>query len=93
MQRVRTGAVKKSAGNCGKHFKTGIVLLVASLLFFLFSNSYCLESPVAKNSEILKLFYWQAPTVFNPHFSTAAKDREACRITYDPQSGELDVQA
>ncbi|MDJ0574462.1 MAG: peptide ABC transporter substrate-binding protein [Xenococcaceae cyanobacterium MO_234.B1] len=32
----------------------------------------------------LKLLYWQAPTILNPHLSTGFKDAEASRITLEP---------
>lgn len=32
----------------------------------------------------LRLLYWQAPTILNPHLTTGIKDWEACRITYEP---------
>jgi peptide/nickel transport system substrate-binding protein len=34
--------------------------------------------------ETLRLFYWQAPTVLNPHLSAGTKDLSASRITYEP---------
>ena len=33
---------------------------------------------------VLKLIYWQAPTILNPHLSTGVKDSEASRITLEP---------
>ncbi len=35
-------------------------------------------------TDLLRLFYWQGPTIFNPHLTSAHKDLEACRITYEP---------
>ena len=35
----------------------------------------------------LKLLYWQAPTLLNPHFAVGFKDQEACRIFYEPMAG------
>jgi peptide/nickel transport system substrate-binding protein len=35
-------------------------------------------------SSTLKLLYWQAPTILNPHLSTGFKDAEASRITLEP---------
>jgi peptide/nickel transport system substrate-binding protein len=34
--------------------------------------------------DTLTILYWQAPTVLNPHKAASAKDRAACRITYEP---------
>ena len=33
---------------------------------------------------VLKMLYWQAPTILNPHLSTGFKDSEASRITLEP---------
>jgi peptide/nickel transport system substrate-binding protein len=35
----------------------------------------------------LKLLYWQAPTLLNPHFAVGTKDQEAARIFYEPLAG------
>jgi peptide/nickel transport system substrate-binding protein len=32
----------------------------------------------------LKLLWWQAPTLLNPHFALGIKDQEAARIFYEP---------
>ena len=32
----------------------------------------------------LKMLYWQAPTLLNPHFAVGAKDQEGSRIFYEP---------
>jgi peptide/nickel transport system substrate-binding protein len=32
----------------------------------------------------LTLFYWQAPTILNPHLSAGTKDLSASRLTYEP---------
>jgi peptide/nickel transport system substrate-binding protein len=36
------------------------------------------------NNDTLRLLYWQAPTILNPHFSNGFKDGEASRITLEP---------
>jgi peptide/nickel transport system substrate-binding protein len=35
----------------------------------------------------LKMLYWQAPTLLNPHFAGGNKDREASRLFYEPLAG------
>ncbi|MGB5974102.1 MAG: ABC transporter substrate-binding protein, partial [Nodosilinea sp.] len=40
------------------------------------------ESAIADDT--LRLLYWQAPTILNPHFSSGFKDSEASRITLEP---------
>lgn len=32
----------------------------------------------------LTMFYWQAPTILNPHLSPGSKDLSASRLTYEP---------
>jgi peptide/nickel transport system substrate-binding protein len=32
----------------------------------------------------LKILFWQATTLLNPHFAVGAKDSEGCRIFYEP---------
>src|SRR5262249_33312617 len=32
----------------------------------------------------LRVRWWQAPTLLNPHFATGTKDIDACRIFYEP---------
>jgi peptide/nickel transport system substrate-binding protein len=32
----------------------------------------------------LRVLWWQAPTLLNPHFATGTKDIDACRIFYEP---------
>src|ERR1700688_1795847 len=36
---------------------------------------------------LLKLLYWQAGTVLNPHFSVRPKDQDGSRIFYEPLAG------
>jgi peptide/nickel transport system substrate-binding protein len=42
------------------------------------------QSSKQTDNRILKLLYWQAPTILNPHLSTGFKDAEASRITLEP---------
>lgn len=52
------------------------------------------QTPTARSQEVLRLLYWQAPTILNPHLSVGFKDWEASRITLEPlasydENGEL----
>jgi peptide/nickel transport system substrate-binding protein len=47
------------------------------------SNAPTTQQPQG-NNDTLKLLYWQAPTILNPHFSNGFKDAEASRITLEP---------
>src|SRR5215469_14269028 len=33
---------------------------------------------------VLKMLFWQAPTLLNPHFAVGTKDQEGSRIFYEP---------
>jgi len=35
----------------------------------------------------LKVLWWQAPTLLNPHFAVGTKDQEGSRIFYEPLAG------
>jgi len=52
------------------------------------SQSPTASTPTASTptaaSDTLKLLYWQAPTILNPHLAQGSKDFEASRITYEP---------
>src|SRR5262245_13769870 len=42
------------------------------------------KSTKAGGGGALKLLFWQAATLLNPHFALGAKDSEGCRIFYEP---------
>lgn len=42
------------------------------------------DDVAATADSTLRLLYWQAPTILNPHFSSGFKDAEASRITLEP---------
>jgi peptide/nickel transport system substrate-binding protein len=48
------------------------------------SSSPSNQTNNANNNKLLKMIYWQAPTILNPHLSTGFKDSEASRITLEP---------
>src|SRR5215471_6176254 len=42
------------------------------------------KSTKAGGGGALKLLFWQAATLLNPHFAVGTKDSEGCRIFYEP---------
>ena len=73
-----------------------IGLSLTSTLLFSACNPQSTSSTSSNldHQEVLKLLYWQAPTILNPHLSTGSKDLEASRITLEPlasfdNNGEL----
>ncbi|MUG93471.1 peptide ABC transporter substrate-binding protein [Scytonema sp. UIC 10036] len=68
-------------------------LSLTSVFFFTACSSPKPESSGTKestpgvssnNSDTLRLLYWQAPTILNPHLSQGIKDFHASRVTYEP---------
>jgi peptide/nickel transport system substrate-binding protein len=41
-------------------------------------------STETSDQQVLRLLYWQAPTILNPHLATGFKDFDAARIVYEP---------
>ena len=78
-----------------KRFYTRFLAIFLVSLFSIFLFSACNSPSTQKRSDdVLKLLYWQAPTIANPHLSTGFKDSEASRITLEPlasfdNNGEL----
>ncbi|MDF5731745.1 MAG: hypothetical protein PUP92_28000 [Rhizonema sp. PD38] len=73
----------------GKIFAFSLI----NVLFLTACSSPSPESSNANNSRLgasggngdtLKLLYWQAPTILNPHLSQGLKDFHASRVTYEP---------
>jgi peptide/nickel transport system substrate-binding protein len=64
-----------------------ILSLCSTLLFSACNNqqqSTTTPTTTQGNNQVLRLLFWQAPTILNPHLSTGYKDSEASRITLEP---------
>jgi peptide/nickel transport system substrate-binding protein len=64
-----------------------IFLFLLSLVLTISFSACTSKPPVVTqtdNNSVLRLLYWQAPTILNPHLSTGFKDYEAARITLEP---------
>src|SRR6266851_1357767 len=44
-------------------------------------------TPTKRGGGQLRVLWWQAPTLLNPHFATGTKDQDASRIFYEPLAG------
>lgn len=67
----------------------GAIGLVASLLVGgcgggTSTNSANRPSASGPADKTLKLLYWQAPTILNPHLATGNKDFDGARVVYEP---------
>ena len=60
--------------------------LLSLFACIIFQTAICESAIAGKRGEggTLHLFYWQAPTIVNPHLSPGTKDLSASRITYEP---------
>lgn len=61
-------------------------LMISSLFISMITSC---AAPLSSDSDrrdanTLRLLYWQAPTILNPHLSTGFKDLDAARIVYEP---------
>jgi peptide/nickel transport system substrate-binding protein len=66
------------------HRISPLLLLLAITSLVSGCNPQSATAPANGSPDILKLLYWQAPTILNPHLSTGFKDSEASRITLEP---------
>ncbi|MBD2577731.1 peptide ABC transporter substrate-binding protein [Oscillatoria sp. FACHB-1406] len=74
----------------------GRFYLFLAVLSFLFISSVAactpqtptppppIASPTPADDGILRLLYWQAPTILNPHLASGFKDYEGARLSYEP---------
>lgn len=51
------------------------------------SSSFQYKPTKRGGGGVLKMLFWQAPTLLNPHFAAGTKDQEACRLFYEPLAG------
>jgi len=51
------------------------------------ATTYPYKPTKAGGGGVLKLMYWQAITLLNPHFAVGTKDQEGSRIFYEPLAG------
>ena len=65
-------------------FLSILCLSFCSTLIVAACNSGGDSSTAQSKPKVLKLLYWQAPTILNPHLSNGSKDVEASRITLEP---------
>ena len=65
-------------------FSLFILTLFSSLTFAACNPGEQTATTTPQDDGNLRLLYWQAPTILNPHLSTGFKDSEASRITLEP---------
>src|SRR5215468_9638171 len=67
----------------------GLAAPFANQLLALSGVAMAQSRPVYKPTKrggggLLKVLWWQAPTLLNPHFATGTKDQDGSRLFYEP---------
>jgi peptide/nickel transport system substrate-binding protein len=88
INRVKSGRLSRR-GFIQKMAAAGLTAPMATQILSLGGLSIASTQPVAAQGArggggLLKLLWWQAPTLLNPHFANGTKDSDASRIFYEP---------
>ena len=70
----------------------GLTAPMATQLLAFSGVAMAQSSPVYKPTKrggggLLKVLWWQGPTLLNPHFATGTKDQDGSRRFYEPLAG------
>ncbi|MGE4077849.1 MAG: peptide ABC transporter substrate-binding protein [Reyranella sp.] len=70
----------------------GLTAPLANQLLALSGVAMAQSRPVYKPTKrggggLLRVLWWQAPTLLNPHFATGGKDQDGSRVFYEPLAG------
>ena len=70
----------------------GLTAPMATQLLALSGVAMAQPSPVYKPTKrggggVLKVLWWQGPTLLNPHFAVGTKDQDGSRLFYEPLAG------
>src|SRR5215468_9637134 len=91
LDRVKAGRLSRRAF-VRRMAAVGLTAPFANQLLALSGVAMAQTRPVYKPTKrggggLLKVLWWQAPTLLNPHFATGGKDQEASRLFYEPLAG------
>ena len=89
--RVKAGRLSRR-GFIQKMMAVGLTAPMATQLLAHAGVAMAQSRPVYKPTKrggggLLKVLWWQAPTLLNPHFATGTKDQDGSRIFYEPLAG------
>jgi peptide/nickel transport system substrate-binding protein len=70
----------------------GLTAPMATQLLALSGVAMAQSAPIYKPTKrggggLLKVLWWQGPTLLNPHFATGTKDQDGSRLFYEPLAG------
>src|SRR5471030_3069125 len=88
IDRVRRGALSRRAF-VRRLAAVGLTAPMATQLLASSGVAIAQSRPVYKPTKrggggLLKVLWWQGPTLLNPHFATGTKDQDASRLFYEP---------
>jgi peptide/nickel transport system substrate-binding protein len=88
---VKTGAVSRRAF-VRKMVTVGLTAPIAAQMLMHSGVAMADSKPVYKPTKrggggLLKMLWWQGPTLLNPHFATGTKDQDGSRLFYEPLAG------
>src|SRR5471030_490056 len=91
IDRVRTGRLSRRAF-VRRLAAVGLTAPMATQLLAFSGVAMAQSRPVYKPTKrggggLLKVLWWQGPTLLNPHFATGTKDQDGSRIFYEPLAG------
>src|SRR5262245_44163386 len=91
IDRVKAGSLSRR-GFIRRMAAVGLTAPMAAQLLAHGGVAMAQSRPVYKPTKrggggVLKVLWWQAPTLLNPHFATGGKDQEASRLFYEPLAG------
>ncbi|MGE0579759.1 peptide ABC transporter substrate-binding protein, partial [Reyranella sp.] len=91
IDRVKAGTLSRR-GFIGRMAAVGLTAPLANQLLALSGVAMAQTRPVYKPTKrggggLLKVLWWQGPTLLNPHFATGTKDQDGSRLFYEPLAG------
>src|SRR5215471_10435801 len=91
IDRVRAGRVSRRVF-VKRMAAVGLTAPFANQLLALSGVAMAQSRPIYKPTKrggggLLKVLWWQGPTLLNPHFATGTKDQDGSRLFYEPLAG------
>ena len=88
---VKAGAVSRRSF-VRKMVAVGLTAPIATQILLHSGVAMADSKPVYKPTKrggggLLKMLWWQGPTLLNPHFATGTKDQDGSRLFYEPLAG------
>jgi len=91
MDQVKAGGMSRRAF-VRRMAAVGLTAPMATQLLAFSGVAMAQSSPIYKPTKrggggLLKVLWWQGPTLLNPHFATGTKDQDGSRLFYEPLAG------